>query len=98
MGLLGSLFRNRFLSKILETNDPPQRIARGVAAGTFIAVSPTVGFQTVLTLLLATLVRGNRLVAVAMTFVLNPFIFVPPSYWYFPSYYLGTFLLGMEGW
>jgi uncharacterized protein (DUF2062 family) len=89
-------FRNRFVSKILETDDPPRRIARGVAAGTFIAVSPTIGFQILLAILSAIVIRGNRLAAVAMTFVLNPFIFIPPSYWYFPSYYLGAFLLRME--
>lgn len=96
MSLLGRFFRNRFVSRILEADAPPERIARGAAVGSFVAVTPTIGFQILLTIMLATLVRGNRLAAVAMTFVLNPIIFVPPSYWYFPSYYLGTFLLGSD--
>ncbi len=96
MGIIGRFFRNRFVSKILETDDPPNRVARGVAVGTFIAVTPTIGFMILLCLLFATLARGNRLAAVAMTFVLNPFIIIPPSYWYFPAYYLGAFLLGMD--
>ena len=96
MGFAGKFFRNRFVKKILETNDHPKRIARGVAVGTFIAVSPTIGFQISLALLFAIIIRANRLAAIAMTFVLNPLIFVPPSYWYFPAYYLGTFLLGMD--
>ncbi len=96
MGLFRNFFKNRFVNKILEAGDPPGRIARGVGIGSFIAVTPTVGFQIPLTLLTATLLRGNRLVAVAMTFFLNPFIMIPPSYWYFPAYYIGTFCLGLE--
>lgn len=96
MGFLGRFFKNRFVNKLLETDDPPDRIARGVAVGSFIAITPTVGFQISLALLCAIVARGNRIAAVAMTFVLNPFIIVPPSYWYFPAYYLGAFILGMD--
>jgi uncharacterized protein (DUF2062 family) len=96
MGLFGKFFRNRFVNKILEAGDPPTRIARGVGVGSFVAVTPTVGFQIPLTLLVATLLRGNKLAAVAATFVLNPFIIVPPSYWYFPAYYIGAFLMRMD--
>jgi uncharacterized protein (DUF2062 family) len=96
MGFLRRFFNNRFVARILETQDSPKRVARGAALGSFIAVTPTVGVQIPLTLLTATVLRGNRLIAVAMTFVLNPFIIVPPSYWYFPAYYLGAFLLGAE--
>ena len=80
----------------MEADAPPERIARGVAVGSFIAVTPTVGIQLYLALAVATAVGGNRAAAVAMTFVLNPLIFVPPSWWYFPAYYIGTFLLNME--
>jgi len=96
MGLFGKFLKNRFISRILETGDPPERVARGVGVGSFIAVTPTVGLQIPLTLLAATLFRGNRAAAVAATFVLNPFIIVPPSYWYFPAYYIGAFLMGMD--
>jgi uncharacterized protein (DUF2062 family) len=95
--LFKRILDNRFVRKVLETEEPPEHIARGVAIGSFIAVTPTVGFQIYLALLLATLARGNRVAAIAMTFILNPFIVIPPSYWYFPAYYLGLFLLGMEG-
>jgi len=94
MGLLKKFFNNRFTKKILEIEDTPERVARGVAVGSFIAVTPTVGFQIALAFAVATIARGNRLAAIAMTFVLNPFIVIPPSYWYFPAYYLGAFLLG----
>ena len=96
MGLFRNFLNNRFVNKVLEAGDPPRRIARGVAVGSFIAVTPTVGFQIPLTLLSATILRGNRLAAVAMTFFFNPFIIIPPSYWYLPAYYIGTFLLGLE--
>ena len=90
------ILNNRFIKKALETNDPPERIARGVALGSFIAVTPTIGFQIYLCLLVALIIKANRLAAVAMTFVLNPLIIIPPSYWYFPAYYLGAYVLGME--
>lgn len=95
--MFAKILRNRFIRKVLETEDPPERIARGVAVGSFIAVTPTIGLQIYLAVLLATLIRANRVAAVTMTFVLNPLIFVPPSYWYFPAYYIGTFILRIDG-
>ena len=42
-----------FIYRVLHVDDTPHRIALGVAAGIFIAWTPTIGFQMLLTILLA---------------------------------------------
>ena len=58
----------------------PESIARGVAIGLFIGLTPTVGFQTMLILLGCLLVAGNFPTAFVASFVTNPFT-VAPLYW-----------------
>lgn len=58
----------------------PESIARGVAIGLFIGLTPTVGFQTVLILMGCLLVAGNFPSAFVASFVTNPFT-VAPLYW-----------------
>ena len=70
----------RFIVKILELEDTPRRIAWGVALGTFIGMTPTVGLQMTIAVGVATLLRGNRLAAVAMVWISNP-LTVVPIYW-----------------
>ena len=69
----------------------PHSIAAGFACGTAISFTPFLGLHTVLSVLLAFLVRGNYLAAVVGTLVGNP--------WTFPflcvaSIKLGHVLLG----
>jgi uncharacterized protein len=70
--------------------------ARGLAAGIFCGCFPFFGLQTLLGMGLATLVRGNHLLAAAGTWISNPFTYVP-LYWL--NYRLGCWLLGPgQGW
>jgi uncharacterized protein len=70
--------------------------ARGLAAGIFCGCFPFFGLQTLLGMGLATLVRGNHLLAAAGTWISNPFTYVP-LYWF--NYRLGCWLLGPgPGW
>jgi len=55
--------------------DPPQRIARGIAAGVFISFSPFFGFHFLLGAAVALIVRGNIIAAMLATFVGNPITF-----------------------
>ncbi|MCV6597413.1 MAG: DUF2062 domain-containing protein [Mangrovicoccus sp.] len=55
--------------------DPPQRIARGIAAGVFITFTPFFGLHFLLGAALALLVRGNVFAAMLATFVGNPITF-----------------------
>jgi len=52
--------------------DSPEKIARGVFAGTFVAVLPIPGLQFVAGGLLAWAMRGNILAALLLTFLSNP--------------------------
>ncbi|MGB0564385.1 MAG: DUF2062 domain-containing protein, partial [Spirulinaceae cyanobacterium] len=63
--------------RLLRLSGTPAQISRGVAAGAFAGWFPLFGLQTILGLLLATLLRGNRLAAAAATWISNPFTYVP---------------------
>ncbi|MEA5444078.1 DUF2062 domain-containing protein [Cyanobium gracile] len=78
-----------------QEGSPGQR-ARGLAAGVFMGCFPIFGFQTLLGVALASLVRGNHLLAAAGTWISNPITYVP-LYWF--NYQLGCLLLGPgKGW
>ena len=83
----------RFIVRILELDDTPKRIAWGVALGTFIGMTPTVGLQMTIAVCVATLLRGNRLAAVAMVWISNP-LTVVPIYWV--DHIVGATILGTE--
>ncbi len=67
-----------------------QRV-RGLAAGVFTGCLPFFGLQIVLGVGLASLVRGNHLLAAAGTWISNPFTSLP-LYWL--NYRIGCLLLG----
>ena len=91
VGKLLRRLKNVFIFRVLHVDDTPHRIALGVAVGMFVAWTPTIGFQMVLTVLLATLLRANKLVGVPFAWISNPFTLVPI---YYPNYRLGRWLLG----
>lgn len=66
-----------FVYRVLHVNDTPHRIALSVAIGIFVAWTPTVGFQMILTILLAALFRANKLVGVPFVWISNPVTLVP---------------------
>lgn len=72
--------RRFFLQKMLHADDTPHRIALGVALATLVAFLPLIGFQTVIALGLAALLRANKAVCIPIVWITNPFTFVP-IYW-----------------
>jgi uncharacterized protein len=58
----------------------PETIARGVAIGLFIGLTPTVGIQTALMIAVCVLLSGNFPAAFASSFVANP-VTIAPLYW-----------------
>ncbi|MFC6444412.1 DUF2062 domain-containing protein [Shinella zoogloeoides] len=63
----------RYLAKrILRLSASPHAVAAGVAAGTFSAFTPLLGFHVILALALAYLMAGNLLAAALATTVANP--------------------------
>lgn len=80
--------------KILHADDPPHRLALGIALSMFVTFTPTIGFQMALVLLLAWLFGANKLVGVPLVWLSNPATLVPI---YYPCYYVGRKILGLEG-
>jgi uncharacterized protein len=86
-------FKDLFLHHILHVDDTPERIARGAAAGIFVAWTPTFGMQTVIAIAAAALVRGNKAAVIPMVWVTNPL--TNPAIYTF-SYLVGHFLMTGE--
>ena len=71
---------------LLQLDDAPWRIALALAVGVFISCTPTLGFQTLLALLVATLARLNRAATVTGVWINLP--------WVTPLVYAGALKLG----
>ena len=79
------------LQWLLQQEGSPGQRSRGLAAGVFAGCFPFFGLQTLLGVVLASLLRGNRILAAAGTWISNPFTYLP-LYWF--NYTLGKRLLG----
>ena len=84
------LLRQRLLWLWHHEGSHGQR-ARGLAAGIFMGCFPFFGLQTLLGVALASVVRGNHILAAAGTWISNPLTYVP-LYWF--NYRVGSALLG----
>ena len=60
------------LVRFVRLRGLPEEIAKGVALGIFIGMTPTFGFQMAIALLFAYLLRENRLAAILGVWVTNP--------------------------
>jgi uncharacterized protein (DUF2062 family) len=78
----------RFLSWLVRLRGSPEAIAGGLAIGVVVAFTPTIGFQTLLSLGIATLFNANRPISVVPALITNP-VTIPPLYAF--TYYLGSF-------
>jgi uncharacterized protein (DUF2062 family) len=77
---------------VLHADDPPHRLALGIAVGMFVTFTPLIGFQMMISVFLAWLLGANKLVGVPLVWISNPFTIIPI---YFPCYQLGCKLLGV---
>ena len=84
------LLRQRLIWLWRQEGSHGQR-ARGLAAGVLTGCYPVFGLQIVLGIGLASLVRGNHLLAVVGTWISNPLTSLP-LYWF--NYQVGCWLLG----
>lgn len=75
---------------MLHADDPPQRLALGVAIGVFVAFTPTFGVQMVLAACLSWMFRANKVVSVAAVWISNPATMVPM---YYSAYHVGCWVL-----
>ena len=88
------MVRRHLIEPLLGLEDSPEKLARGVTLGMFVALTPTVGGQMLISLALAVPCRANKVAAMAMVWITNPVTVVP---YYYASYRLGLLLLGREG-
>ena len=65
---------------VLHADDPPHRLALGAAIGVFVAFTPTVGLQMMLTVSLAWLLRANKVIGLPVVWISNPATLVPIYY------------------
>ena len=79
------------LHSILHADDPPHKLALGIAIGMFVTFTPTIGFQMGIVFFLAWLFRANKLVGVPLVWISNPATLVPV---YYPCYWVGCKLMG----
>ena len=69
-----------FVSWIWRQEGTPAQRSIGMALGIFCGCFPLFGLQTLLGALLASVFKGNRLLAVLGTWISNPFTYIP-LYW-----------------
>ncbi|MFQ5489404.1 MAG: DUF2062 domain-containing protein [Phycisphaerae bacterium] len=72
----------RFIyGRVLHADDSPHRIALGAGLGTFVAFTPTVGFQTIISLAVAAAFRANKAICIPPVWITNP-LTLGPIYWF----------------
>ncbi|MEJ2699651.1 MAG: DUF2062 domain-containing protein [Desulfuromonadales bacterium] len=85
-------FKLNFL-RFVRLRGGPEEIAKGMALGIFIGMTPTLGFQMVIALFFAWLLRQNKIAAALGVWITNP---VTAPVIYALEYESGRVLLGME--
>jgi hypothetical protein len=82
----------RFIkTRVLHIDDTPERIARGIAIGVFTAWLPLFGLQIFLSLIIAAILRANKVMALLFIWISNP---LTALFIYYPAYRIGRFILG----
>ena len=90
MNLIKEFSTKKILSLIWKQDGTPYFKAKGTAAGVFSGCFPFFGFQTILGIFLARIIKGNLVLAAIGTWISNPFTYIPL---YFLNYKIGSFLL-----
>ena len=80
--------------RLVNLRASPHEIALGCAVGAFASVTPLLGVQTIMAVLLAVLLRASIPAAVIGTFVGNPLSW--PFIWV-STYVMGLQIVGLEG-
>ena len=71
----------------------PEFVARGMAVGVFAGCFPFFGLQSIVGIILATLIKGSKLSAIAGTWISNPLTYLP-IFWL--NFQVGQWLLGVQ--
>ena len=84
---------NDFYNRFLSLNGTPDEIARAMALGVFVGVTPTIPFRTALIMVICLLFRQNITAAMLSAYVISNPVTIP--LFYLAEYELGRFVLGM---
>ncbi|HID30074.1 MAG TPA: DUF2062 domain-containing protein [Desulfobacterales bacterium] len=84
-------FARYFYDRFIRLHGSPEQIAWGAAVGFFVAMTPTMGIQTLLAVPIAALFKINKVAAAATVWLTNP---VTAPFIYGFNYILGAKLLG----
>ncbi len=80
----------KFISWLWNQEGSPYQRALGLSVGIFSGCFPFFGFQTLMGVFLARILKGNTILAALGTWISNPFTYVPLYYF---NYRVGSFLL-----
>ena len=80
-------------SRFIRIRGNPREIALGFALGIFIGMTPTMGFQIVLAVFFAALLKWNKISATIAVFITNPFT---APFIYGSTYLVGAKVLGLQ--
>ncbi|MEA3464587.1 MAG: DUF2062 domain-containing protein [Thermodesulfobacteriota bacterium] len=81
------------LLRLLRLRASPDEIAKGFALGIFIGMTPTLGFQIIIAVSVAILLKQNKIAAAIGVWISNP---LTAPFIYAVEYETGRFILGME--
>lgn len=84
---------SQMLVRMRQLEGDPHTIARGMAVGIFVSITPIIPLQTLVAVALAFLVRGSKSAAALGTWLSNP-LTIPLVY--YANYKLGCLLLGYQ--
>ena len=77
--------------RFIRLHGTAKDVARGLALGVFIGMTPTMGIQTPLALFAAMLLKENKLAALIGVWISNPMTFIPI---YTFNFKVGKYILG----
>lgn len=80
--------------RLLDLRASPHEIGLGCALGAFVSITPLLGVQTLLAVLLAFVLRGSVPAAIVGTFLGNPLSW--PFIWV-STYLMGLQMIGLDG-
>ncbi len=80
--------------RLLRLQDDPFVLARGVAMGVLVGLTPTIPFHTVLIIALCTVGRGNVLAGLTASILVSNPLTIPLHY--YAAWKLGTLLTGFH--
>ncbi|MBE7465595.1 MAG: DUF2062 domain-containing protein [Planctomycetes bacterium] len=84
----------KWFRKVLGLNDTPESIAASTAIGIFVAWTPTIGIQMIISFALCAVARVNRIAGPLMAWITNP-VTIPPIFYF--NYLVGSWILHSEG-